>query len=151
MDVIGAIIAGMAGTVVMSIILLLAPRMGMPEMDIVGMLGTMFNKEGSPALGWIMHFMLGIIFALIYAALWTAGIGAPTPLWGLIFGAVHWLVSGLMMGVVPMMHAGVRAGTVEAPGIFMSNSGGAMAFMGGLIGHMLYGLIVALVYSAFVS
>lgn len=151
MDVIGAIIAGMAGTVVMSIVLLLAPRMGMPKMDIVGMLGTMFNKEGSPVLGWIMHFMLGIIFALIYAALWTAGIGAPTPLWGLIFGAVHWLVSGLMMGVVPMMHAGVRAGTVEAPGIFMSNSGGAMAFMGGLIGHMLYGLIVALVYSAFVS
>jgi hypothetical protein len=151
MDVFGAIIAGMAGTVVISIILLMAPRMGMPEMDIVGMLGTMFNKEGSPTLGWIMHFMMGIIFAVIYAALWTAGIGAPTPLWGLIFGAVHWLFSGLMMGVVPMMHAGVRAGTVEAPGIFMSNSGGVMAFMGGLIGHMLYGLTVALVYSAFVS
>lgn len=149
MNLIAAIIAGMAGTVVFTVIMLLAPRMGMPDMDIVGMLGTMFNKEGNRTLGWIMHFMMGIIFALIYAALWAAGIGAPTAVWGLIFGAVHWLVSGLMMGVVPMMHAGVKAGTIEAPGFYMWNTGGMMSFMGGLIGHMLFGLTVALVYSAF--
>ena len=149
MNLIAAIIAGMAGTVVFTVIMLLAPRMGMPDMDIVGMLGTMFNKEGNRTLGWIMHFMMGIIFALIYAALWAAGIGAPTAVWGLIFGAVHWLVSGLMMGVVPMMHAGVKAGTIEAPGFYMWNTGGMMSFMGGVIGHMLFGLTVALVYSAF--
>jgi hypothetical protein len=149
MNLIAAIIAGMAGTVVFTVVMLLAPRMGMPDMDIVGMLGTMFNKEGNRTLGWIMHFMMGIIFALIYAALWAAGIGAPTAVWGLIFGAVHWLVSGFMMGVVPMMHAGVKAGTVEAPGFYMWNTGGMMSFMGGLIGHMLFGLTVALVYSAF--
>ncbi|MEA3440096.1 MAG: hypothetical protein U9R58_07420 [Chloroflexota bacterium] len=150
MNVIGAIIAGLAGTLVMSMVMAIAPRMGMPKMDIVGMLGTMFNKEGNQMLGWIMHLMMGIVFALIYAALWTTGIGAPTALWGLIFGAVHWLVSGLMMGAVPMMHAGIKAGIVEAPGVYMWNTGGIMSFMGGLIGHMLFGLIVALVYSAFV-
>ena len=150
MNAIGAIIAGMAGTVVLSMVMALAPKMGMPKMDIVGILGTMFSKEGNRTLGWIMHFMMGIIFALIYAALWNAGIGAPTALWGVGFGAVHWLITGLMMGAVPMLHAGVKAGTVEAPGVFMMNTGGIMAFMGGLIGHMLYGLTVALVYGAFV-
>lgn len=48
-----------------------------------------------------------------------------------------------------MMHAGVKAGTVKAPGIYMMSAGGMMAFAGGLIGHVVYGLVVALVYGAF--
>ncbi len=63
---------------------------------------------------------------------------------------VHWLIVGLMMGGVPMLHAGVKAGTVKAPGVCMMSDGGMMAFVGGLIGHVLYGLIVALVYGLFI-
>jgi hypothetical protein len=97
-----------------------------------------------------MHFMMGVVFAIIYAALWAAGVGAATWVGGLIFGAVHWLIAGLMMGGVPMLHAGVKAGTVKAPGVYMMSGGGMMAFVGGLIGHVIYGLVVALVYGAFV-
>jgi len=67
---------------------------------------------------------------------------------GLIFGTIHWLVVGLMMAGVPMMHAGIRARTVKAPGVYMVSSSGMMAFVGGLIGHAIYGLVVALVYEA---
>lgn len=49
-----------------------------------------------------------------------------------------------------MMHAGVKAGMVNAPGVYMMNDGGMMAFMGGLIGHVIFGLTVALVYGLFV-
>ncbi len=94
--------------------------------------------------------MMVMIFAVVFAALWNAGIGSVNILWGAIFGAAHWLVSGLMMGGVGMMHAGVKAGTVDAPGVYMTNNGGMMAFMGGLIGHILYGITVALVYSFFI-
>jgi hypothetical protein len=66
-----------------------------------------------------------------------------------LFGLLHWLAVGLMMGAVPMMHAGIRAGAVEAPGVYMTRNGGAMAFMGGLIGHVIFGLVVALVYAPF--
>ena len=31
----------------------------------------------------------------------------------------------------------------------MTNSGGAMAFFAGLMAHMIFGLVVALVYAAF--
>jgi len=40
MNIIGAIIAGLIGTIAMSIMMAMAPRMGMPEMDIVGLLST---------------------------------------------------------------------------------------------------------------
>lgn len=150
MNFLGAVIAGVAGTIVMTMVMVMAPKMGMPKMDIVGMLGSMFSPEGNRSLGMAMHLMMGIVFAVIYALLWNAGVGTVGLLWGAVFGTVHWLVSGGMMGGMSMMHAGVKSGTIEAPGVFMINNGGMMAFMGGLIGHIIFGLVVALVYGLFV-
>jgi hypothetical protein len=148
MNVLGAIIAGLVGTVAISMVMGMAPRMGMPKMDIVDMLSTMFGKPNR-TLGWMMHFMMGIIFALIYTFLWSLGIGSATWLNGLVFGAVHWLVAGMVMGMIPMLHAGIKSGAVKAPGLWMTNNGGMMAFVGGLIGHLAFGLVVALIYNLF--
>lgn len=150
MDVFGAIVAGIVGTVVMTIVMAMAPRMGMPKMDIVGMLGSMFSAKGNRTLGMIIHLMMGVVFAVLYALLWHIGVGSVGPLWGVLFGAGHWIVAGTMMGGMTAMHAGIKAGTVEAPGVFMIRNGGMMAFMGGLLGHVIFGLVVALVYGLFV-
>jgi len=148
MNILGAIVAGLVATVVFTVVMVMAPRMGMPKMDIVAMLGTMFGRENR-LLGWMMHAMMGVVFGLIYAFLWSSGIGAVTWLWGLIFGAVHWLIVGVVMGMIPMMHAGIKSGAVKAPGLWMTNDGGMMAFVGGLIGHLVFGLVLALVYRLF--
>lgn len=150
MSVLGAIIAGLVGTVIISMVMNMAPQIGMPKMDIVGMLGSMFSPEGNRTLGWAMHLMMGVMFAIIYALLWNAGLGTVGLLWRALFGAGHWIVAGASMGSMSMMHAGVKAGAIEAPGVFMVNNGGVMAFMGGLIGHIIFGLVVALVYGLFV-
>lgn len=146
MNVLAAIIAGISGTLLMSLLMAMAPVMGMPRMDIVSLLGTMFNPEGNRVVGWILHLMMGGIFALIYSALWSAGIGSSNIWGGLAFGAVHWLVAGLIMGGMPMLHSGIRAGNIEAPGVYMINASGMMSFAGGLLGHLIYGLSVALIY-----
>lgn len=150
MNIVGAIVAGLAGTVVISILMAMGPKMGLPKMAIWEMLGTMFGKDGNVGLGWVAHFMMGVIFAIVYAALWATGIGSVSALSGLVFGVVHFLIAGVMMGGMPMLHAGIKAGTVQSPGVLMLNSG-VMGFMGGLVGHAVYGLVVALVYGAFVG
>ena len=150
MNALGAIVAGLVGTIVMSLVMAMAPIMGMPKMDIVGMLGSMLTKDGNTTLGWVMHLMMGIVFALIYAGSWGLHIGAATLAFGLLFGVVQWLIVGLMMGGVPMLHAGIKAGSVQTPGVYMISAGGTLAFMGGLIGHAIYGLVVALVYGFFI-
>ncbi len=149
MNILGAVVAGVVGTIMLTLVMAMAPKMGMPEMDIVGMLGSMFDKNGNRTVGLVIHLMMGIVFGIVYAALWNAGIGSVSILWGALFGVGHWLVSGVMMGGMGMMHAGVKAGTVDAPGVFMSNNGGMMAFMGGLVGHVIFGITVALVYGLF--
>lgn len=148
MNILGVILAGVVGTVAISMVMALAPKMGLPKMDIVGLLSTMFG-EPNRVLGWIMHFMMGIIFSLIYTFAWSFGIGSATLLNGLIFGAVHWLIVGMIMGMIPMMHTGIKSGAVQAPGMWMTNTGGTMAFVGGLMGHMIFGAVVILIYNLF--
>lgn len=148
MNILSAVIAGVVASLVFSMILAMAPKMGMPKMDIVGLLGSMFSTKTNLALGWMMHLMMGVVFALVYAFLWSLSIGAATWLGGLIFGMVQWLVVGVVMGMIPMMHVGIKSGAVQAPGMWMTNSGGFMAFMGGLVGHMIFGIVIALVYAA---
>jgi hypothetical protein len=148
MNVIAAMIAGVVATLVMSMVLAFAPQMKFPKMDIVGMLSTMFSKKSLTVLGWSLHLMMGVIFALIYAFLWSKGFGASTWFYGLVFGAFHWLVVGIIMAMVPMVHVGIRSGTAMAPGLYMSGNGdGVKSFIGGLMGHMIFGLTVALLYA----
>jgi hypothetical protein len=148
MNVLSAVIAGVVASLVFSLVLMMAPKMGMPKMDIVSLLGSMFSPQTNLAVGWMMHLMMGIVFALIYAFLWSLGIGAPTWVGGLVFGSVQWLIVGLVMGMIPVIHAGIKSGAVKAPGLWMTNNGGLMAFMGGLAGHMIFGIVIALVYAA---
>ncbi|MBI3167828.1 MAG: hypothetical protein HYZ22_05080 [Chloroflexi bacterium] len=148
MNILSAVIAGVVASLVFSMVLAMAPKMGMPKMDIVSLLGSMFSAKSNLVLGWMMHLMMGVVFALIYAFLWSAGIGGATWVGGLIFGTVQSLVVGMIMGMIPMMHVGIKSGAVKAPGLWMTNNGGAMAFMGGLVGHMIFGAVIALVYAA---
>lgn len=148
MNILSAAIAGFVATIVFTMILVMAPKMGMPKMDIVSLLGSMFSAKSNPVLGWTMHLMMGVVFALVYVFIWSLGFGAATWGIGLIFGVVHWLIVGMIMGMIPMLHVGIKSGAVKAPGLWMTNNGGVMAFMGGLVGHAIFGAVTALVYAA---
>lgn len=139
MNFVAAIVAGLVGTVFMTLLMMMAPKVGMPKMDVIGMLGTMFtaNEGTAKIIGAIIHFMMGAVFAIIYALLWSYGIGGATWLWGIVFGVVHGLLAGMMMPMVAKMHP--RPPELE---------GGPKALMGMAMGHALFGLVVALVYAA---
>lgn len=148
MNILSAVVAGIVATIVFTMILVMAPKMGMPKMDIVSLLGSMFSAKSNPVLGWTMHLMMGVVFALVYAFIWSLGFGGATWGVGLIFGAIHWLIVGVVMGMIPMVHVGIKRGAVQAPGLWMTKNGGVTAFMGGLVGHMVFGAVVALTYAA---
>jgi hypothetical protein len=144
-NLVAAIVAGLVGTGMMTVLMGMAPQMGMPKMDIVGLLGSMFGAPANRSLGLALHLMMGAIFGIVYALLFPA-LGGSIILLGLFFGIAQWLIVGLAMGMIPTLHAGIRSGQVSAPGVYMMSTGGMMSFMGGLLGHAVFGLVVGIIY-----
>ncbi len=58
-----SILAGVVATAMMTVFMFMAPMMGFPKMNPADMLSGMLGV--SPIVGWIMHFMIGSIFAAV--------------------------------------------------------------------------------------
>ena len=154
-EIVPAIIAGIIATVIMTAVMYIGRAM-MPEqmpMNILYLLGTMMTRDTKMAymMGSVMHLMNGIIFAIIHAAIYAAfGLESNLLLWGLLLGAIHWVIVGMGMGMMPMMHSGIKDGTIDAPGAF-AMSLPMMNRIGFLMVHLLFGLLVGVFYGASVG
>lgn len=63
------VLAGIIGTAIITLVMMITPILGFPKMSPPKMLSGMLHV---PLLvGWIMHFITGIIFAFLY----TYGLG----------------------------------------------------------------------------
>lgn len=124
-----AVLAGITGTAAMTMLMLLAPRMGMPPMNIGAMLGSMMG--GNVALGWVAHFMIGSILAVSYAVIFAARFPGPAAVRGALFSLLPWLMSQLI--VMPMMGMGLFSGSMLAAG-------------GSLMGHLVFGAVTGSIY-----
>lgn len=124
-----SILAGLAGTTAMTGVMQMAPMMGMPPMNIGEMLGSMMG--GMTALGWVAHFMIGTAFGVGYAAVLAGRLPGPAAVRGMLFALAPWMMAQVV--VMPMMGAGFF-------------SGSALAAMGSLLGHLVFGAVLGTVY-----
>lgn len=123
-----AIVAGVIGTAVMTVVgLYVAPLMGMPPMNPAEMLA---GPMGSLTLGWVAHFMIGVILAVGYALVGVV-IPGPAVLRGALYGLAPFLLA--QVAVMPMMGMPIFSGSVPLA-------------MGSLVGHLIYGGVVGGVY-----
>jgi hypothetical protein len=146
-----AVIAGLFGGIVMSMLDWMMKPMGM-RMDPHHMWGTMVKLHGGVgyAMGFVVHMILSAAIALLYAAFFTI-IGAQANLWawGLVGGVIHWAIAGgMVMPMVPAMHPEIP-GREPAPGAYVKNYG-ALDATGFLISHLAYGAVVGTVYAMLV-
>jgi hypothetical protein len=133
-----AIIAGSTGRMAMLLLIYGGPLIGLPRIDVVSALGSLAapNKQDAVTLGGAIHFTMGILFAMVYAALWSLGIGSPVWWWGLIFGLVHGML--VIVSLYVVLHRYPQLSEVL-------NGLPVMAAI--LLNHMVFGLVVAIVYS----
>jgi len=127
-----ALLAGLAATVVMTMLTMMATVMGLP-MNIPGMLSGFM---GVPILvGWTVHFMIGLAFAVIYAFVFIDKLKGSPAMRGALFGLIPFLMAQIV--VMPMMGMGFF--TSSAPNAIM-------LVMGSLMGHIAFGAVVGGVY-----
>lgn len=134
-----AILGGFIATLVMTMMMYAAPMIGMPKMDVAGMLGSMFNG-GQPLemtsglwwMGMMIHFVNGtVVFALIYAYLLYGWLPGGPWLRGLTWGLILWFLYQVM--IMPVMGKGIFGINTPAP---------MMMVLGSMMGHIVYGAIL---------
>ncbi len=98
-------IAGLAATIVLSMIMIAKGMMGlMPELNVIAMLSTMMNAK--PVVGWAAHFMIGIIgWGVGFAAVFKLLPGGSSVTKGIGFAVAAWLM--MMLIVMPLAGAGL--------------------------------------------
>lgn len=148
----GAVIGGLAGTVVLTTLLRAATELGFTRMDIPFLLGTAVTADRvrAKAVGYALHFLSGLVFALSYFLVFTA-IGASGVLLGALLGLVHALFAGtvLVNVLLPVVHPRMGTGfdaagsspLLEPPGFLLLNYGRQTPVMM-VIAHLVYGAIV---------
>lgn len=148
----GAVAGGLAGTLVLTTVLRGANELHLTRIDLPFILGSAVTTDRTRAkgIGYLMHFVAGLLFALGYYALFLV-IGDSGWWLGAVFGLMHWLfsASALVNILVPLVHP--RMGTtltaapdvalLEPPGFLMLNYGVATPLVG-LVAHLAYGAIV---------
>jgi uncharacterized membrane protein YagU involved in acid resistance len=127
-----AFLAGITATTVMTAVGVAAPAIGLPKMNPAEMLSTMLSV--SIVIGYIIHFMIGIIFASAYVYWFNGMVRIQSKvLKGIVFGVAVFVFAQIMLWLIGMM-------------IPVPEMGEAMPVMlASLIGHLVYGIVIGLV------
>ena len=152
MSVWAALVGGFLGTVVLTTALRAASELRLTRMDIPFLLGTAFSEDRrrAKAIGYGLHFLAGLVFALMYWAAFSV-IGEASWWLGGLFGLVHVAFAGsaLVNVMLPVVHP--RMGThatsarstplLEPPGFMLVNYGRSTPLVA-IAAHLAYGMIV---------
>lgn len=135
MSVAKGFIAGLAATVVLSILMVMKQSMGiMPELDLPKMIAGMMGAPNSPGIGWAVHFMLGVLgYGAAIALVARSASGKSLMTVGVLIGFIGWLI--MMVMLMPMAGAG-----------FFGINMGWMAPMMTLVLHVIFGAVLGWTY-----
>ena len=133
-------LAGLAATVVLSALMVMKAMMGiMPALDLPRMIAGMMGAPNAPLLGWIVHFMIGVVgYGIAIVVFGNSATGAGNVMRGIAIGVVGWLIMMLML--MPMVGAG-----------FFGLNMGVMAPMMTLILHIIFGAVLGWVYGRLIG
>lgn len=152
MSVWGALVGGFIGTLVLTTAMRAASELNLTRMDVPFLLGTAVtvNRTRAKAIGYLMHFANGLLFALVYYAVFVV-IGHSSWWLGALFGLAHGMFAGtaLVNIMLPLVHP--RMGSphtsapdvawLEPPGFLMLNYGPGTPIVA-VLAHAGYGAII---------
>ena len=148
----GAVAGGFAGTLALTTVLRAASELSLTRIDLPFLLGTALtsDRKRAKALGYVLHFVVGQLFAFGYLAMFVV-IGHSGWLLGAVFGLAHGLFSStaLINVLLPVVHPRMgstytSAGSsplLEPPGFMMRNYGARSPEIT-IAAHIAYGALV---------
>jgi hypothetical protein len=147
-----ALAGGFVGTLVLTTIVRAAAEFGITRMDFAFLLGTIVTEDRrkAKAIGYVFHFLLGLVFALAYVAFFQV-IDRSSWWIGALLGALHAIFTStvLVNELLPVVHprmatpdtAANQYALIEPPGFMMLNYGRNTSLVS-LVAHIAFGAIV---------
>jgi hypothetical protein len=157
MSVWSAVVGGLAGTLILTTLLRASTELRRTRIDLPFLLGTAVTSSRPTAkvVGYVAHFLFGIVFALGYFVVFDT-LGMAGPALGALLGIGHSLFAGtaLVNVLLPLVHPRMGSASsssrtttlLEPPGFMMRNYGRASPLVS-LVAHAAYGAIVGLFVS----
>jgi magnesium-transporting ATPase (P-type) len=128
-----SLIAGLVGTAVMTFIMTVAPEMGIPESNQPAMLATILGI--SITMGWLIHFLIGIVFAGFYVYLFSPIVPIESKMMkGAIYGFFVSVFAQITLVIMTSIIS-VMAAPVESTKLLIIRS---------VMGHVVFGMYVGL-------
>jgi hypothetical protein len=137
MNVVRAAVAGLVGTAVMTALLLVEPSIGLPKIAMGQVLSTSLGLITAhltigPGLGWGLHFVIGMVLGVVYAADFDRRLPGPSVVRGMLYGAGVFVVA--QVAFMPLVGGG------------LFSRGDMELLAGSLLGHLLYGGVIGWSY-----
>ena len=132
-----AVAAGAVGTGVMTALLLVEPSIGLPKIAVGELLSTAMSVsvahlQPGAAGGWTVHLVVGVLLALVYARFVADRFPGSPVARGTLYGVLIFILAQLLF--MPLVGAGVFS------------RGDPQMLAGSLLGHIVYGAVVAWIY-----
>lgn len=144
----GAVVWGIVATVAFTLVSMMGKAVGMTQMDLLDLLGSVVAEPHSSrarSIGAVIHHMNGAILA-IGGAYGAVLIGTELGWFlGAVWGVVLWLLALLMMSTIGAVHPAMRRQAQDDPGPAATNFG-RMTPVGSLVGHLVWGIVLGLLY-----
>lgn len=153
-----ALVAGLWGTVAMTALMYGWPLLGLPGMDIMTALGSVFPFHVSPYLmGALVHVGIGVSLGLVYALLFDWWLPGPSWLGGALFSFIPWIFAIILLGptlqIANELFKGREAVAANPCAVANPCGTGPRASSNGispeaisLMVHLVYGLVLGIAY-----
>jgi hypothetical protein len=157
MDWAGWALFGLVATTALTAVMIAAQLAGLSRLDLPLVLGTLLTPDPDHAriAGFVVHLVVGQVFALGYAAVF-ALLDQATWWLGALLGLLHVSVAlTVLLPVLPGLHprmASHRAGpastaVLEPPGLLALNYGVQTPAVA-IVAHLVYGVVLGLLLGA---
>lgn len=125
------LMAGLLATGVMTAFMLIAPFIGLPPINIGEFLGSFMGNH--IALGWALHFAMGIALAYVYVVFFNHTIPV-----------IYDTLRGLLFGILAFMVSQAIIIAISLTGLLTWDQKQDMVLMifGNCVAHMLYGAVL---------
>ena len=132
------LVAGLLATLVLALLKLLTDSIGaLGELDTVRLLAAAsseyFGTAASPLVGWVLFFLVGALWGLVFGWIFHRLAGGSAPVKGMVFGIFAWGV--MMVFFMPVAGAG-----------WFGVALGPAAPVFTLLGHLIFGAVMGLFY-----